>query len=92
LAKPGEALVPHTDILDKSKNIWIVTTAALPWMTGTAVNPILRSAYLLDGRKKAGGSVVLRISWIKRHKDQETVFGKTKRFEAQADQEEYIRN
>ena len=28
--KVGEPVVPHTDISDKSKRIWIVTTAALP--------------------------------------------------------------
>lgn len=90
-AKPGEAVLPHTDISDKSKRILIVTTASLPWMTGTAVNPLLRAAYLCTGRKKAGGSVTLMLPWVERESDQHKVYGKDKEFKNQEDQEDYIR-
>ena len=89
--KDGEPVVPHTDLSDKSKRIWIVTTAALPWMTGTAVNPLLRAAYMTTGRKEAGGSVTLMLPWLERLQDQEQVYGTNKTFDTPKDQEDYIR-
>ncbi|KAL7537180.1 hypothetical protein ACHAXR_007648 [Thalassiosira sp. AJA248-18] len=88
---PSDTILPHTDIGDKSKNIWIVTTGALPWMTGTAVNPLLRAAYLSSGRKEAGGSVTLMLPWVERDEDQQRVYGSDRMFEKPEDQEEYIR-
>lgn len=90
-AKDGEAVLPHTDLSDKAKRIWIVTTASLPWMTGTAVNPLLRAAYMTQGRKEAGGSVTLMIPWLERRQDQERVYGPDKVFESQEAQEAYVR-
>jgi hypothetical protein len=91
-AKPGEAVLPHTDISDKSKRILIVTTAAMPWRTGTAVNPLLRAAYLTKGRKPLGGSITLMLPWLTRKSDQETVYGVDNTFETPEAQEDYIRS
>ena len=91
-AKEGEPVLPETDLSDKSKQVWIVTTAALPWMTGTAVNPLLRAAYMTDGRAEAGGSVTLMLPWLERRQDQEQVYGAGKMFETPAQQEEFIRS
>ncbi len=90
-AKEGEAIVPHTDIGDKSKNIWIVTTAALPWMTGTAVNPLLRAAVMTNGREEKGGKVTLMLPWLEREADRDKIYGKDRDFDTSEEQEECIR-
>lgn len=90
-AKPGEEVLPHTDISDKSKRILVVTTAAMPWKTGTAVNPLLRAAYLTQDRKDVGGSVTLMLPWLERKDDQVRVYGANGIFATPDDQESYIR-
>lgn len=86
----SDIVLPHTDISDLTKNIWIVTTGALPWMTGTAVNPLLRAAYLSSGRREKGGSVTLMLPWVERPEDQVRVYGSA-RFNTPGEQETYIR-
>jgi digalactosyldiacylglycerol synthase len=91
-AKANEAILPHTDIGDKSKKLWIVTTAALPWMTGTAVNPLLRAAYLTQGRSEVGGKVTLMLPWLERVADRDKIYGRERPFDTSEEQELFIRN
>ena len=91
-AKPGDAVLDYTDISNKTKRILIVTTASLPWKTGTAVNPLLRAAYLSQGRREVGGNVTLMIPWLERPVDQMSIYGKNNIFATQDEQEQYIRN
>jgi len=87
----GEEVVPETDISDKTKKIWIVTTAALPWMTGTAVNALLRAAYLSEGRAEVGGAVTLMLPWLERVSHRKEIYGEKEYFETPKDQETHIR-
>ena len=79
---------PVSDLSDPSRKICVVTTAALPWRTGTAVNPIARALYLTRGRPKY--SVTLMIPWLEGRDEQAKVYGKNT-FETPEEQEAWTR-
>lgn len=79
-----------SNLADPNRRICIVTTAALPWMTGTAVNPLLRALYLARGRPKH--YVTLMIPWLEDAKSRTKLYGKGRKFHTSCDQEAWVRD
>eukprot|EP00531_Pseudo-nitzschia_arenysensis_P001122 CAMPEP_0116120076 /NCGR_PEP_ID=MMETSP0329-20121206/2987_1 /TAXON_ID=697910 /ORGANISM="Pseudo-nitzschia arenysensis, Strain B593" /LENGTH=909 /DNA_ID=CAMNT_0003613831 /DNA_START=250 /DNA_END=2979 /DNA_ORIENTATION=+ len=94
-------ITTQSDITRPGRYVHIVTTAALPWMTGTAVNPLLRAAYMherLDAinhgksnKTTISSYVTLVIPWLELPEDQRQLYN-GKVFESKEEQELFIRN
>jgi digalactosyldiacylglycerol synthase len=82
-----DEVLPVTDISLGGRKIWIITTAALPWMTGTSVNPLLRAAYLAVSDPT--NEVTLMLPWLE-EADQGHVYPHGRRFSSPAEQQEYV--
>eukprot|EP00980_Cylindrotheca_fusiformis_P014900 scaffold4062_cov137-Cylindrotheca_fusiformis.AAC.6 len=98
----AEKVTPQSDLSRPGRHIHIVTTASLPWFTGTAVNPLLRAAYLHDrmelinsgqnnSTKEIKSWVTLVIPWLELDEDQRKVYN-DRVFESPEEQEELVRD
>ena len=80
---------PETDLRIPNRRIWVITTASLPWRTGTSVNPLARALYLTRGRPS--GYVTLLCPWLPQREDQSKLFGSGCLFDTTSEHEEWIR-
>jgi hypothetical protein len=84
-----DVIVPSSDLSNLNRRIWIVTTAGLPWMTGTAVNPLLRALSLCHNRPPH--YVTLMIPWLLSVEERHTLYGTKQTFTTPHEQELWIR-
>ncbi|CAM9247264.1 unnamed protein product, partial [Choristocarpus tenellus] len=83
-----QEVVPETDIGNAKTRVWVVTTASLPWMTGTSINPLLRAAFLTRGRDS--GMVTLMVPFLS-PEEQPKLFPPGVVFETPEEQEASVR-
>ena len=84
-----EAVDPVTDLVNRPRHVAIFTTASLPWMTGTAVNPLMRAVYLA---KPGVHDVTLVVPFLTDLEDQARLFPKGLTFDKPEQQEKWVRN
>ncbi|GKY96999.1 digalactosyldiacylglycerol synthase 1, chloroplastic [Mayamaea pseudoterrestris] len=92
LALRDDVIVAASDCaLDKE--LWIVTTAALPWLTGTSVNPLLRAAHLAlsNARNFPHRETTLVVPWLEDAQDRIALYGNEWQDSTPIEQEAYIR-
>mmetsp|Transcript_7689 Transcript_7689/g.19740 ORF Transcript_7689/g.19740 Transcript_7689/m.19740 type:complete len:524 (+) Transcript_7689:233-1804(+) len=77
-----------SSLREPGRHIFVVTTAALPWLTGTAVNPLLRAAYLARSGEQ---NITLVVPWLQHEADQAKLYPNGIRFRSFAEQEQHIR-
>mmetsp|Transcript_6153 Transcript_6153/g.8011 ORF Transcript_6153/g.8011 Transcript_6153/m.8011 type:complete len:691 (+) Transcript_6153:209-2281(+) len=81
-------IIPETDLSQKDRKIWVVTTACLPWMTGTSINPLLRAAILAEQR--GPGKITLMVPFL-RSADQKKLFPPGVIFVTEEEQSVYVK-
>ena len=99
IKKPSDqslSITKDSDLSDTTRSIHIVTTASLPWMTGTAVNPLLRSLYFQQTRTSPEAKVTLVIPWVENEDQRIEVYGSKIRFSngkaGRKEQEAFVRD
>lgn len=106
LFEDADKTTHQSDLTRPGRYVHIVTTAALPWFTGTAVNPLLRAAYLherllhinsntassnLTAEETTSSWVTLVIPWLELEEDQQKVYN-GQVFDSPEKQEEFVRD
>jgi digalactosyldiacylglycerol synthase len=94
----------QSDLTRPGRKVFVVTTASLPWFTGTAVNPLLRAAYLcrklreINKHNSTLGEpgerqwVTLVIPWLELEEDRLELYGLANSFANETVQEQHIRS